>query len=123
VSVFGAPFGGEDADCYEGVPRLLRAVGTSRLIRPTVLLSSSNTLSRGKSSGGTIRGDYVPPLALAAVPTEALSAASNNLAFIIGRLTPMPLKDFMRAGEELAAGLRAIVSRRGDDVVTTEPPV
>src|SRR5947209_8321646 len=25
---FGAPLGGEDADCYEGVPRLLPAVGT-----------------------------------------------------------------------------------------------
>ncbi len=105
---FGAPFGGEDLDCYEGIPQLLSAVGTEpfdtvRDGAPTVEYPEPGEIVWRDDRGVTCRRWNWRQC-----KRTALTDDSTNLWFIIDRLPPMPLEELVHAGEELVGGLRAM---------------
>ena len=105
---FGAPFGGEDADRYEGVPRLLPAVGTEpfdtiREGAPVIEYAEPGEIIWRDDRGITCRRWNWRQC-----KRTALTPGSANLWFIIDRLAPMPLEELAHAGEELVAGLRTM---------------
>jgi DNA/RNA-binding domain of Phe-tRNA-synthetase-like protein len=105
---FGAPFGGEDADCYQGVPQLTLASGlepfdTVREGAPVIESAEPNEIVWRDGLGITCRRWNWRQC-----KRTALTPATTNLWFIIDRLPPMPVEELFRAGEELVAGLRAM---------------
>jgi len=105
---FGAPFGGEDADCYAGPPRLGLAAGsenfdTARDGAPVVESPEKGEIVWCDDNGVTCRRWNWRQCR-----RTALSDASRNLWFVIDRLSPMPLDELLHAGEALVKGLRGI---------------
>jgi DNA/RNA-binding domain of Phe-tRNA-synthetase-like protein len=107
---FGAPFGGEDLDRYDGPPHLGFATGTeefdtSRDGLPSVEHPDQDEVIWRDSKGVTCRRWNWRQCR-----RTALSEASENLWFIIDRLSPMPVEELERAGEALVLGIRQLCS-------------
>lgn len=119
---FGAPFGGEDADCYESVPRLVLASGTE----PFDTVRDGAPVTEYAEPGEIVwcdnRGVTCRRWNWRQCKRTALTARSTNLWFIIDRLPPMPVDGLFRAGEELEAGLRTICPEVETAISLLEPP-
>ncbi|MBI4909680.1 MAG: hypothetical protein HY820_39040 [Acidobacteria bacterium] len=118
---FGAPFGGEDADCYAGSPRLGLATGsesfdTTRNGTPVVENPESGEIVWYDDNGITCRRWNWRQCR-----RTALSPASRNLWFVIDRLSPMPVDELLHAGESLARGLHEICPDVETSVSLLEP--
>ncbi len=120
---FGAPFGGEDADRYEGIPTLSRAIGTE----PFDTVRDGNPVIEYPEPGEIIWRDDLGVTCRRwnwrQCKRTALTPASTNLWFIIDRLPPMPVEDLIRGGEELVAGLRTMCPDVETATSLLEPPV
>ena len=112
---FGAPFGGEDLDRYEGVPQLGPALGTETFDTTRDGAAAVEHPDPGEIVWRDDRGVTCRRWNWRQCKRTALHAGSVNLWFIIDRLPPMPMEELTRAGEELVAGLRAM----SPDVATT----
>jgi DNA/RNA-binding domain of Phe-tRNA-synthetase-like protein len=118
---FGAPFGGEDADRYAGLPRLGFAAGsesfdTTRDGAPVVEKPDKGEIVWYDDNGITCRRWNWRQCR-----RTALSQASRNLWFVIDRLSPMPLAELLHAGEALVNGLREICPEVETSVRLLEP--
>ena len=84
---------------------------------------SSSTRSREKWFGATSEGLRAADGTGGSAWRTALTEASENLWFVIDRLAPMPVDALLRAGDELALGLRRLSP--GVEAVTSllEPSV
>ena len=105
---FGAPFGGEDIDCYIGAPRLDLAVGTevfdtTRDGTAVFEHPSTNEIIWRDEGGVTCRNWNWRQCR-----RTAISLCSSNLWFVIERLLPMPEEELERAGQALATALREL---------------
>lgn len=118
---FGAPFGGEDADCYAGVPRLDFADGTETFDTaheggPVVEHPEKGEVIWRDDLGVTCRRWNWRQCR-----RTALTGASKNLWFVIDRLPGMPIEDLHRAGEALNLRLRNICPRVDATTTLLEP--
>lgn len=102
---FGASFGGEDLDRYEGLPRLIVARGDEPFdtVRDGIAVVEHPEV--GEIVWRDDRGVTCRRWNWRQCKRTALTAASRNLWFIIDRLPPMPVAELTRAGDELVAGL------------------
>ena len=102
---FGASFGGEDLDCYQGMPRLVFARGDE----PFDTVRDGAPLIERPEPGEAVwrddRGITCRRWNWRQCKRTAITSPTRNLWFIIDRLPPMPVPELVRAGEELAAGL------------------
>lgn len=120
---FGAPFGGEDSDHYVGSPRLGIATGsesfdTARDGAPIIDHPDPGEIVWHDDKGITCRRWNWRQCR-----RTALTPASRNLWFVIDRLAPMPIDELVRAGEELAIGLRELCPGVETTVTLLEPAV
>jgi DNA/RNA-binding domain of Phe-tRNA-synthetase-like protein len=119
---FAAPFGGEDLDRYEGVPRLVIAAGTEpfdtvRDGAPTIEQAEPKEVIWRDDRGITCRRWNWRQC-----KRTSLTSASTNLWFIIDRLPPMPVHELMRAGEELVLGLHTMCPSVEITTALLQPP-
>ncbi len=105
---FGAPFGGEDLDCYAGVPHLGFAVGTEEFDTSRDGLSSTERPDRGEVIWRDQKGVTCRRWNWRQCRRTALSEASENLWFIIDRLAPMPVEELEDAATALVIGLQQL---------------
>jgi DNA/RNA-binding domain of Phe-tRNA-synthetase-like protein len=105
---FGAPFGGEDAARYSGVPRLGFAIGTEEFDTVRSGVPIIERPEPGEVVWGDERGITCRRWNWRQCRRTALTGASEDLWFVIDRLSPMPVDELMRAGEALVLGLRAL---------------
>jgi DNA/RNA-binding domain of Phe-tRNA-synthetase-like protein len=105
---FGAPFGGEDATGYNGVPHLGLATGGEEFdtARDGVAViehpNPGDVIWRDELGVTCRRWNWRQ------CRRTALTEASGNLWFVIDRLAPMPVDELIRAGDELVLGLRKL---------------
>ena len=105
---FGAPFGGEDADQYAGVPELCLATGTEEFDTVKDGVPVMERPESGEVVWQDQRGVTCRRWNWRQCKRTALSDASENLWFVIDRLSPMPVEELLRAGEALIEGLRRL---------------
>lgn len=105
---FAAPFGGEDIDCYCGVPRLVIAQGNESFdtVQNGVLVSENP--EPGEVIWRDDRGVTCRRWNWRQCKRTAITDQSRNLWFVIDRLPPLSVDDLQRAGDELISGLRAM---------------
>jgi DNA/RNA-binding domain of Phe-tRNA-synthetase-like protein len=118
---FGACFGGEDADRYAGLPRLVVARGdepfdTVREGAPVIEHPEAGEIVWRDDLGVTCRRWNWRQC-----KRTALTEDSRNLWFIIDRLPPMPIAELVRAGEELVAGLARVSPGMTHSIDLLEP--
>jgi DNA/RNA-binding domain of Phe-tRNA-synthetase-like protein len=103
---FGAPFGGEDLDCYSGIPRLVVADGSEVFgtMRDGQLVDEKpepgEVIWRDDEGVTCRRWNWRQ------CKRTAITARSTNLWFVIDRLPPMAIADLERAGEALTGALQ-----------------
>ena len=118
---FGASFGGEDIDHYEGVPQLTVAAGTEPFdtARDGALVTEypdpAEIIWRDNRGVTCRRWNWRQ------CKRTALTSQSSNLWFVIDRLPPMPLEELQRAGDELVTGLRAMSPHAEASITLLEP--
>jgi len=105
---FGTPFGGEDAARYVGMPRLGSATGAEEFDTARDGLAVVEHPDRGEVVWRDDQGVTCRRWNWRQCRRTALTAASEDLWFVIDRLAPMPMDELMRAGDELVAGLRRL---------------
>jgi DNA/RNA-binding domain of Phe-tRNA-synthetase-like protein len=118
---FGAPFGGEDLDRYQGLPRLTVAEGsetfdTVRDGQPVVDRPDPGEVVWRDDVGVTCRRWNWRQCRRTAVTDEAV-----NLWFVVDRLEPMPIGELRRAGEALVAALVDLSPGASGTVQLLEP--
>ena len=118
---FGAPFGGEDLDRYDGPPHLGFANGseefdTARDGAPSVEHPDPGEVIWRDQKGVTCRRWNWRQCR-----RTALSEASENLWFVIDRLSPMPVGELERAGEALVIGIRQMCPDVETSISLLEP--
>jgi DNA/RNA-binding domain of Phe-tRNA-synthetase-like protein len=120
---FGAPFGGEDAARYDGVPNLGLATGAEEFDTARDGVAVIEHPEPGEVIWRDERGVTCRRWNWRQCRRTALTEASQNLWFVIDRLAPMPVDELIRAGDELVLGLRRLSP--GVDAVTSllEPTV
>jgi DNA/RNA-binding domain of Phe-tRNA-synthetase-like protein len=120
---FGACFGGEDADRYAGVPRLVLARGDE----PFDTVRDGASVIEHPAAGEIVwrddRGVTCRRWNWRQCKRTALDRDSRNLWFIIDRLPPMPIAELVRAGEELVAGLARVSPGIRHSIDLLEPGV
>jgi len=118
---FGACFGGEDLDRYEGPPRL----GIARGDEPFDTVRDGVPVTEHPEAGEVVwrddRGVTCRRWNWRQCKRTALTADSRHLWFIIDRLPPMPVAELERAGEELSAGLRRMSPGVSCEIRLLEP--
>lgn len=102
---YGAPFGGEDIACYRGSPRLIVADGTEAFSTVKDGLPAVENPEPGEIVWRDEEGVTCRRWNWRQCKRTAITAASQDLWFVIDRLPPMSIDDLQRAGEALAAGL------------------
>ena len=105
---FAVPVGGEDLERYQGTPRLVRAAGDELFQATREGQAIDETVDAGEVIWRDDRGATCRRWNWRQTARTRITAASTNMWFIIERLDPMPLDALSAAGEELAAGLRAL---------------
>ncbi len=105
---FGAPFGGEDAGHYAGVPRLGFAAGDEEFDTARDGAVVIENPEPGEVVWRDDRGVTCRKWNWRQCRRTALTATSKNLWFIVDRLPPMPVEELLRAGDELVADLRKV---------------
>ena len=118
---FGAPFGGEDLDRYEGLPRLTIATGGE----PFDTVRDGAAVTEHPEPGEVVwrdeRGVTCRRWNWRQCKRTALTSEARNLWFIIDRLPPMPVAELLRSGEELVAGLARISPGIAHSITLLEP--
>ena len=105
---FGAPFGGEDAARYSGVPHLGLATGAEEFDTARDGVAVIEHPEPGEAIWRDARGVTCRRWNWRQCRRTALTAASEDLWFVIDRLAPMPVDELIRAGDELVLGLRRL---------------
>jgi DNA/RNA-binding domain of Phe-tRNA-synthetase-like protein len=105
---FGAPFGGEDAARYSGVPHLGLATGLEEFDTARDGVAVIERAEPGEVIWRDERGVTCRRWNWRQCRRTALTEASENLWFVIDRLAPMPVDELIRAGDELVLGLRRL---------------
>lgn len=105
---FGASFGGEDAARYDGVPHLGFATGAEEFDTARDGIPIIEHPEPGEVVWRDERGVTCRRWNWRQCRRTGLTGTSENLWFVIDRLTPMPLDELMRAGDELVLGLRRL---------------
>jgi DNA/RNA-binding domain of Phe-tRNA-synthetase-like protein len=102
---FGASFGGEDLDRYQGLPRLVAARGDE----PFDTVRDGVAVIEHPEAGEVVWRDHAGITCRRwnwrQCKRTALTGESRNLWFVVDRLPPMPITELTRAGEELVSGL------------------
>jgi len=118
---FGACFGGEDLDRYEGLPRLILARGDE----PFDTVRDGAAVIERPEAGEVVwrddRGVTCRRWNWRQCKRTAVVPGSRNFWFVIDRLPPMPVAELMRAGEELVSGLRQMCASIRHSVRLIEP--
>jgi len=105
---FGASFGGEDAARYDGVPHLGFATGAEEFDTARDGVAIIEHPEPGEVVWRDERGVTCRRWNWRQCRRTGLTGTSENLWFVIDRLTPMPVDELMRAGDELVLGLRRL---------------
>ncbi len=118
---YGAPFGGEDIDCYSGVPRLVLADGTegfdtSKDGQPVVEHPEAGEVIWRDDVGVTCRRWNWRQC-----KRTAITESSRNLWFVIDRLPPMRVEDLEAAGAALVGALVAASPRAAASIALLAP--
>jgi DNA/RNA-binding domain of Phe-tRNA-synthetase-like protein len=120
---FGAPFGGEDAALYNGVPHLGFATGAEEFDTARDGVAVIEHPDPGEVIWRDELGVTCRRWNWRQCRRTALTGASENLWFVIDRLAPMPIDELMRAGDELVLGLRRLSPGLEAAVTRLEPGV
>jgi DNA/RNA-binding domain of Phe-tRNA-synthetase-like protein len=118
---FGAPFGGEDTDSYEGIPHLVLATGTEQF---DTLRDGAPVIEypdRGEVVWRDDRGLTCRRWNWRQCRRTALSASTTNIWFVIDRLPPMPMQELIHAGEALTLGLHKLCPDVETSAAVLEP--
>ena len=118
---FGAAFGGEDAACYEGVPRLVKAAGGEAFDTMRDGVPVIEQVEAGEIIWRDDRGVTCRRWNWRQCKRTALTATSTALWFVIDRLPPMPVESLVQAGEELVAGLKRLCPEVETTIRLLEP--
>jgi DNA/RNA-binding domain of Phe-tRNA-synthetase-like protein len=118
---FGAPFGGEDVDRYQGRPELVVADGsetfdTVRSGEPITEPADPGEIVWKDRAGVTCRRWNGRQCRRTAIRAE-----SRNLWFVIDRLPPFAVEDLRRAGEALRAVVLDMSPRSTVSTTLLEP--
>lgn len=105
---FAVPVGGEDAQAYQGTPRLLRATGaepfeTMAEGAPKTELADAGEVIWADDAGVTCRRWNWRQ-----GPRTQLTEATTDMWFVLERLAPMPIAALLQAGRDLIDGLRRL---------------
>lgn len=120
---FGAPFGGEDAARYNGVPHLGFATGAEEFDTARDGVAVIEHPDPGEVVWRDEQGITCRRWNWRQCRRTALTGESENLWFVIDRLAPMPVNELMRAGDELVHGLRRLSPGVEAAVTRLEPGV
>lgn len=105
---YALPVGGEDAATYVGAPCLVRAVGTERFdtmqngVAQTEMPEPGEVVWRDDIGVTCRRWNWRQGT------RTRIETSTTRAWFILEALGPMPEEALLRAGEELASGLRAL---------------
>ena len=102
---FGAPFGGEDIDCYAGMPRLVVADGTETFATMRDGAPVSDPPDKGEIVWRDDEGVTCRRWNWRQCRRTGITGESRNLWFVIDRLPPMEIAELRRAGEALVQAL------------------
>jgi len=118
---FGAPFGGEDADRYAGIPQLGFAFGAETFDTARDGVSLVEHPEPGEVIWRDDDGVTCRRWNWRQCRRTGLSSASNTLWFVIDRLSPMPIDELRRAGETLVEDLRRMCPTIETSISLLEP--
>jgi DNA/RNA-binding domain of Phe-tRNA-synthetase-like protein len=104
---YALPVGGEDAATYVGAPRLIRAVGTERFDTTQNGVAQTETPEPGEVVWCDDLGVTCRRWNWRQGTRTRIETSTTRAWFILEALGPMPEADLLRAGEELANGLRS----------------
>lgn len=105
---YALPVGGEDAAAYLGAPRLVRAVGTERFDTMQNGAVQTEMPEPGEVVWCDDLGVTCRRWNWRQGTRTRIETSTTRAWFILEALGPMPDEDLLRAGEELANGLRAL---------------
>jgi DNA/RNA-binding domain of Phe-tRNA-synthetase-like protein len=120
---FGAPFGGEDAARYRGAPQLVLADGSEEFDTARDGVAVIEHPEPGEVIWRDERGVTCRRWNWRQCRRTALTPASEQLWFVIDRLSPMPVEELLRAGVELVRGLQRLSPGAEAETLLLEPRV
>lgn len=103
---YGLPIGGEDAQAYDGTPRLVVARGDEGFDTAQNGEATSETVEPGEVIWRDDRGATCRRWNWRQGVRTRITEDSTAMWFMLERLEPMPIPALLQAGEDLIAGLK-----------------
>lgn len=105
---YAIPVGGEDAACYRGSPRLVRASGSETFDTMSEGAPKLETVDAGEVVWRDDDGVTCRRWNWRQGTRTRITDTSTSLWFVLERLEPMPLEALTEAGNELLRGLKRL---------------